>query len=593
MAIIGAINYSMFGDTSSPMLDGLFASVGYFTFQDDPDGFSDDQVLKALNVSTNGSWPVTRLVLPADAVICGVARRVYLASLPSSNNATPIIIEFRSAANATLASLNVQSNGNLRVAINGGDEFETTVPVITAGGWYHVEMIYDTTKTNLADFEVRVNGVTRLMEVDATAPDTATGQLVNRGVNDGTTICPTFYDKDFVWYDGTGTENNDFLGQVAVFWRKPTSTIAAGGWTSNAGADADETISKPRYANVLTASGAIASGNQVRIDSTYYNWTSGSVDAGSPAGTSANPWLVALGADDAESMANMYAAIGASGTPGVTYSTGLTAHTTVTPFGLTDTTIAVIPTDGVTINMTFSETGTNTAWLSSTAFRDQVHDAIRMSADYTPAVAASGMVTFSGLPAINDTVTIGAEVYTFKAARGGSGEVTIGADATETGDNFVTALGLDSAIVTGVNAAGVVTVTAISAGAAGNSITLAESAANTAVSGANLTGGVDTVYPTPFQVRLEPLPDDVTRIRGIIPIVRAAKIDGGDGNIQVSFGISDASYDDGPDSPITTAFTYWGNPTDPFVSELNPDTAAEWTPGEFNVGARMKIARTV
>ena len=40
--------------------------------------------------------------------------------------------------------------------------------------------------------------------------------------------------------------------------------------------------------------GSPANGNQVRIDNVYYQFTNGSVNAGTPAGTSGNPWLVAL-----------------------------------------------------------------------------------------------------------------------------------------------------------------------------------------------------------------------------------------------------------------------------------------------------------
>lgn len=80
---------------------------------------------------------------------------------------------------------------------------------------------------------------------------------------------------------------------------------------------------------ILTLSGAISAADEVRIDDTYYEWTAGSVDSGTPAGTSGSPWLVALGADDEESLQNLTQAIGATGTAGTTYSTALTAHPTV------------------------------------------------------------------------------------------------------------------------------------------------------------------------------------------------------------------------------------------------------------------------
>lgn len=67
----------------------------------------------------------------------------------------------------------------------------------------------------------------------------------------------------------------------------------------------------------------------VRLDGVYYAWTSGSVDAGAPAGTLANPWLVALGVDNRTTLALLAAAINLTGTMGATYSTGMPIHPTV------------------------------------------------------------------------------------------------------------------------------------------------------------------------------------------------------------------------------------------------------------------------
>ncbi len=108
------------------------------------------------------------------------------------------------------------------------------------------------------------------------------------------------------------------------------------------------------------------------------------------------------------------------------------------------------------------------------------------------ATRSTGQVIFSGLPVAGQTLTIGPEVYTFRASRAVAFEVTIGGSATLTGDNLVTALGLDSTHVTGVNLTGTVTLTAKAAfaGTAGNAINLSETATNTAVSGAFMTGAV-------------------------------------------------------------------------------------------------------
>lgn len=116
---------------------------------------------------------------------------------------------------------------------------------------------------------------------------------------------------------------------------------------------------------------------------------------------------------------------------------------------------------------------------------------------YVANVQASGTVTFTGTPVANETMEIAGETFTFKAARAGAGEVTISADNTEQAENLVTAITADLATVTATNLAGVVTIEAVVAGAAGNALTLTENATGTAVSGAGtLANGVDEVEET-------------------------------------------------------------------------------------------------
>lgn len=119
------------------------------------------------------------------------------------------------------------------------------------------------------------------------------------------------------------------------------------------------------------------------------------------------------------------------------------------------------------------------------------------SPEKTPvnAVAANGVVTFTGTPVADETITIGSQVFTFVAARSGAGsfEITINADNATQGDNLVAALA-DVSNVTGVNSTGAVTITAATKGVSGNLIVLSTSATGAAVTGVTdgkLDGGVD------------------------------------------------------------------------------------------------------
>jgi hypothetical protein len=103
---------------------------------------------------------------------------------------------------------------------------------------------------------------------------------------------------------------------------------------------------------------------------------------------------------------------------------------------------------------------------------------------------AIGSLNFAANPAVNDTVTIGGQAITFVSALTTGLQVVIGADTTATAQSLKALINATSA--TGVTASGltnVLALEAITAGTAGNSVTLAKSATNPAISGATLTGG--------------------------------------------------------------------------------------------------------
>ena len=88
-------------------------------------------------------------------------------------------------------------------------------------------------------------------------------------------------------------------------------------------------------------------------------------------------------------------------------------------------------------------------------------------------------------------------------------------------------------------------------------------------------------------MELEDLPPEVISVRGILMVARQRKSDGGDCLTQVGISPDDgATWDNGADRAITTAFTYWGD-----WSELDPDTSDPWTPLASN-NARIRINRT-
>jgi len=105
---------------------------------------------------------------------------------------------------------------------------------------------------------------------------------------------------------------------------------------------------------------------------------------------------------------------------------------------------------------------------------------------------ADGYFTLSGIPVANETFTIGANTYTWKAAAGAPFEITIGGDAATCVDNMVTVINTDdTAGVEALDYGSVCLLRADATGFAGNAITTTEGCTNMTVSDATLTGGQD------------------------------------------------------------------------------------------------------
>ncbi len=106
------------------------------------------------------------------------------------------------------------------------------------------------------------------------------------------------------------------------------------------------------------------------------------------------------------------------------------------------------------------------------------------------AIAAQGTITMAGIALADETFVIDTQTFTWKAARGGVGEVTIGANAAAAVTNIVTAVGLDLSSVAAVDGAGnTVVVTVVLRGSAGNSMVFTEASTNMAMDGGGTVGG--------------------------------------------------------------------------------------------------------
>jgi hypothetical protein len=125
-------------------------------------------------------------------------------------------------------------------------------------------------------------------------------------------------------------------------------------------------------------------------------------------------------------------------------------------------------------------------------------------------------------------------------------------------------------------------------------MTQSETGANSSWYATTLTKGPsDTSYisadnspPAASIFTMTDLPDDVISVKGVIPIGRMYKSDGGDCTVEMAVSPDNISYDAGSDRPITVAPTYWWD-----ISTLSPATGVAWTPDEVN-SMRFRIDRT-
>lgn len=117
-----------------------------------------------------------------------------------------------------------------------------------------------------------------------------------------------------------------------------------------------------------TISGSPANTDVVRVDAMYYSFTNGSVNAGAPAGTLANPWLVALGTSDTEAWQNLADAFGNLGVPGTQYSTALVANPAIIVQSNDGVSVSVRATAGGLAGngVVTTETGAGIAWTAGT-----------------------------------------------------------------------------------------------------------------------------------------------------------------------------------------------------------------------------------
>jgi hypothetical protein len=121
---------------------------------------------------------------------------------------------------------------------------------------------------------------------------------------------------------------------------------------------------------------------------------------------------------------------------------------------------------------------------------------------YVEGAYATGTITVSGTPIVDETFVVGTQTFKFVASRVNTGEVTISANNTDQATNIAFAINTDvSTTVTAEKTLAVVGLVAKEYGIDGNSVILTEAATGIAVSGSGtLSGGVDDLFNLPSYI---------------------------------------------------------------------------------------------
>lgn len=225
-------NFQFYGTSTARMLDGLPWSDISGSLDTDPDPNASGRVLRVTSSSNNSNTLDTRLALPSVTSKLGTALRFYMNTLPGTSGTRPVILGYRTLANAKIYDWIIETNGSLSLYDGAGTLIATTTnPVMAPKSWFHYEFYIDLTA---GTYEARIEGVTVLSGSGLTSLQNIylLGFSSRQAFSDNSNALN--YMKDFVIWDASGSNNNTFIGTVTVFLLLVDGDVSSG-WTKSTG----------------------------------------------------------------------------------------------------------------------------------------------------------------------------------------------------------------------------------------------------------------------------------------------------------------------------------------------------------------------
>ncbi|MGE0666906.1 MAG: hypothetical protein AB7O49_10160 [Sphingomonadales bacterium] len=229
----------LYGGVKAYMTNGIWAELQGSAVEliEDPDPNITGKVL-SFGLLDGGAGGATRYLLPGAVSTAGIATRIWLNNIPASAGSVPFIHQYRNSLNVITVFIIVNTAGGIGAYSYDGATStllgQTAGPVITANAWRHVEskVFFD---NSAGTVEVRVEGVVVL---DLDTLDTGSAQCAQVAIGTQPNFGPSFIMptgmKDVIFWDGLGSQNNNFFGPLGVYCLRPNADVSSG-WSRTSG----------------------------------------------------------------------------------------------------------------------------------------------------------------------------------------------------------------------------------------------------------------------------------------------------------------------------------------------------------------------
>ena len=194
--------------------------------------------LRSRTITGTRDGKVSRAITGGDSFV-GVALGLYLIAL---NEPVMTSFELQTNLGVTLCQIKVLQSGALEInRTRNGSNIGTTSPVLTAGGWNHIEFQFRAS-TVIGSVEIRVNGVAAfsITNINTTGNIPTILQLGRPAIFSDN----NFYD-DIVAYNSLGAFNNTWLGVVRVNTIFPDANSTPQDWSTVGAGSAVAAINTP------------------------------------------------------------------------------------------------------------------------------------------------------------------------------------------------------------------------------------------------------------------------------------------------------------------------------------------------------------